>query len=195
MARMHIIAKAALTVVGICVISIILDGFGPPLLPVYLKPDYYPFFLSWLIERLDRLPNYFLVLLSLFFSYELLVNTDKWAHKLLGSTELPITSDFPLFALGVYRCTAVFCGIVLIYHTVPTIEPFIRVYLEPEKMYKYELTFSKLIHIILAFYLICGAPHFVGWQVGKTLKYIRQKGGTAESNLTKEVAGRDIADE
>lgn len=180
MGKMHIIAKAGLIAIGIYVISIILDGFGPPLLPGWWRPTSCPCFLSWLVDRLDRLPNYLLVLLSLVFTYELLIRTDEWAHRLLHSEDLPVTDDLPLFALTAYRATTVLCGIILIYFAVPTIEPLIRVHLEPEKMLSYELTFPKLIRIILGVYLICGAPYFVSWQVDRTLAYMKQQVNTVQ---------------
>jgi hypothetical protein len=34
---------------------------------------------------------------------------------------------------------------------------------------------EPVLYLVLAVYLICGAPHFVKWQVKKTLKFCGKK--------------------
>jgi hypothetical protein len=187
-AKNHIIAKAALTAIGIYVISIILDGFNilRDALRLYfqwLVPRYSPSYLSWLLWRLNRLPYYLILLFFWVFAFLLLIRTDNWAHRLLGLKKLEIAHDFPQFAVSVCRITAVFCGVLLIYYAVPTITPLIRNRFEPEEMRYSGLTLANLTRFVLGFYLVYGAPHFVRWQVNKTLEYINQKANAAQMAL------------
>lgn len=192
MTRIYVIAKAALTAVGIYTISIVLDGFGPPLLPVGLWSRYYPSFLGWLFGRLESLPNHFLTLLFMILSYQLLVRSGKWVNRLLHADELRMADDLPLFALAIYRATAVFCGAILIYYAVPAIEPLIRVHIERDKTPDYELTISILIRVALGCYLICGAPQFARWQLRKTLAFMQERYEPAVSPSARPILGKDI---
>jgi hypothetical protein len=190
MTKMHVIAKAGLMLIGIYVVAIVLD-FRPIYLVSFL-PTSYPIFLSRVIERL---PDYLIPLLLCVVAYQLLVKGDKWSYRLIGPEKLELDDGLAPFAVRVYRMTAVFCGVLLIYHAVPSIEPMIRAFLHPEKTDGYGLTLANLSRFLLGFYLICGAPHWVRWQARKTLIYVGERVGDARPGLTEETPGKDFAHE
>jgi hypothetical protein len=159
MVKMHVVAKAVLTAIGIYIITFMLN--------------FLPYFRSFVfcVRLLNLILNYSLIFLFGLLVYQLIVGSDKWAHKIVGDTQTKDTDDLLCFAISVYRITIVFCGIFLIYHAVPTIEPYIRSHLDPETTYRYGFTIPDVARWLLALYLIFGAPQFVRWHVHRTLKY------------------------
>jgi len=178
MTKMFIIAKATLILFGIYTISTIL----------YVCDSYSRFgHVVWL-----SLVKYALVIIFGFLVYQLLNKGDKWAHYLIGREELKITGDLPSFAITVFRITVVTCGILIIYYAVPTIVKVVVALFDPSQFEEHKMyddffyaasrilidQWTVVIKIVLAVYLLCGAPRFVRRQVKKTLSYINQNSGT-----------------
>lgn len=175
---MQIIAKAVLILFGIYTVSTILytcDHFSR-----FAHTVWFSFV------------KYTLVIIFGFGVYQLLIKGDKWAHYLTGREELKITRELPSFATMIYRITAVLCGILIIYYAIPKIVTAVIALFDPRQFEQHKIyddflyatrrilmeEWPVIIRIILGFYLLFGAPHFVDWQVRKTLRYINQKTGT-----------------
>lgn len=175
---MQIIAKAVLILLGIYTISTIL----------YVCDHFSRFVhIVWFNSVKDTL-----VIIFGFGAYQLLIKGDKWAHYLTGRQGLKITRELPSFATMVYRITVVLCGILIVYYIAPNIVAVVIALFDPRQFEQHKIyddffyatshilmnEWTITIKIILGFYLLFGAPHFVRWQVRKTLSYINQKTGT-----------------
>lgn len=166
MSKMLIIAKAVLTAIGIYVMTIMLKGFLQHIRLI-------PFVLH--AELLHRVLNYSLIFLFGVLAYQLIVRGDRWAHKIIGDTQTNGTEDILPFAISIYRITTVFCGVLIIYQAISTIEPYIRYFLNPEITHGHSLTIPGLAQWVLGLYLVFGAPHFVRWQANRTVTYRTSK--------------------
>ena len=178
MTKMLIIAKAALLLFGIYTISVIL----------YVCESYLRFANVVWVSTV----KYALVIIFGFGIYQFLNKGDRWAHYLIGRTELIITRELPSFAIMVYRITVVLCGILIAYYAAPKVVTAVIAFVDPSQFEEHKMYddflyatsrilmehWTVIIKIFLGLYLLCGAPHFVHWQVRKTLRYINQKAGT-----------------
>jgi len=114
--------------------------------------------------------------------YLLFRRADFFAEKVVGAQETtPRAVDWLPFA---FRLTAVFAGVLYLHWTVPTIISSIQTCVslkDLENAPKYpnwENTIAWVIQLGLCIYLLCGAPHFVRWQVKKTIEQCKKVGGT-----------------
>ena len=178
MTKMLIIAKAVLILFGVYTISTILYVCN-----YYLRSSH----AIWLSSV-----KYALVIIFGFGIYQLLNKGDRWAHYLIGRTELIITRELPSFAIMVYRITVVLCGILIAYYAAPKVVTAVVAFVDPSQFEEHKIyddffyatgrilmeQWTVIIKIFLGIYLLYGAPHFVRWQVGKTIRYINQKAGT-----------------
>ena len=117
--------------------------------------------------------------------YVLIVKRDKWAHKLIAKeiepnepldVDLTLTMAFRLVSVGVgLLCLRSFLWVVS-----SNVRTVIRALNYAPKDERTRQLFSggfsidyvlPSLYLALAIYLLCGAPHFVRWQVKKTLQF------------------------
>ena len=100
------------------------------------------------------------------------------------------SDDLAHYAALVYRITAVLCGLIMFYYAIGRLESPLYTLMNPLERDKYQLyTFASIVeyivsihfketlYLILALYLTCGAPHFVRWQVRRTIEYEEKRTG------------------
>lgn len=133
--------------------------------------------IEWLI------PLCSLILYLTLIVYFLLYRADKWAAKIVKNDNLedaqPKVSWLPI----VYRLVAVSCGILYLYWIVPLMISTLHAHLMMSRQdvlvdTNLDVTLNQfltwVILLALGIYLLCGAPHFVRWQVKKTLECCSQ---------------------
>ena len=116
--------------------------------------------------------------------YFLVLKSDKWTRKLIANEiepdssptpEITLTMAFRLVSVGV----GLYCALSFIWTCSNILANLIRTmkYNQQNTEYRQFYTSGYLSEILpsvlllaLAVYLLCGAPHFVRWQVKKTLK-------------------------
>jgi len=136
--------------------------------------------------------------------YFLIYKRDKWAKKLVGTSDLSAATDRIDWLPVAYRLVSVAVGLLCVYrfftHVVYDAGRYIAamginiVYQQHYKtvyqqQYKDLITRELLGLIILipiGIYLLCGAPHFVRWQVKKTLELCKEFNGNEYEKSTQE---------
>ncbi len=107
--------------------------------------------------------------------YLLLSKADFFAERVVGR-EAPVRRDVDWLPFA-FRLTSVFAGILYAYWLVPWIISDVGRYVvsRQSRLSSIDLTWDCVagwvIQLGLAIYLLCGAPHFVRWQVKKTLEH------------------------
>ena len=110
----------------------------------------------------------------------LLCRVDKWTTRIVKPMEQDGKKQQIFWLPVAFRLVAVFTGIFYLYQIIPTIvSDIIRHiswlgYSETAPRFHLEKVFNWLIILALGIYLLCGAPHFVRWQVKKTLELCSQ---------------------
>ena len=114
-------------------------------------------------------------------AWVILSQLDRWAEKVVGPTcdEQP---GQPVAVLpAAFRMVSVFSGLLCLYWLVPRIISAVQGYIIA-RQHNFDYASAKVnpTHILawaiqaaLAIYLLFGAPHFVRWQVKKTLEHCR----------------------
>lgn len=115
-------------------------------------------------------------------TFYLIFNNDSLARKMAGPGEKLNPAAKTLWLSSSLRIAAVFCGLILLSASIPTIRnillvpirirPFINeIFLFDRCPRQLLMPFSEwceiiynFLKLILAVYLLCGAPHFVRWQ-------------------------------
>ena len=106
----------------------------------------------------------------------LLCRVDKWTTAIVKPVEQDGKKQQISLIPVAFRLVAVFTGIFYLYQIIPTIvSDIIRhiswlSYVETAPRFHLEKVFNWVIILALGVYLLCGAPHFVRWQVKKTLE-------------------------
>ncbi|NIP22878.1 MAG: hypothetical protein GWN67_02735 [Phycisphaerae bacterium] len=132
---------------------------------------------------------YLFIFMCLAVSVYLLIHyRDKWARNIVGTADLP-DPDVQIQWLPVaFRLVAVVAGLFCLYRLVVNINSVIlRITMakglssSPEyvqyvtsKVLNFEQILSWLILLVIGIYFLWGAPHFVRWQVKKTLEQCKQ---------------------
>ena len=116
--------------------------------------------------------------------YVLVLKSDKWARKLIANEiepdssptpEITLTMAFRLVCIG----AGLYCSSHFIWSCSNMLTNLIRAMKYEQQTDRYREMFSRglsvdyiqpLLYLALAVYLLCGAPHFVRWQVKQTLK-------------------------
>ena len=116
--------------------------------------------------------------------YFLVLKSDKWSRKLIvgdiepdssPTPEITLTMAFRLVSVG----AGLYCTSSFIWSCSNMLKNLIRTMKYGQQGDRYIQMFSRglsvdyiqpLLYLALAVYLLCGAPHFVRWQVKKTLK-------------------------
>lgn len=114
----------------------------------------------------------------------LILKRDKWAHKLIAkdiqpdqplNIDLTLTMAFRLVSVG----AGIFCLNSFVWIASQSMRNLIMTmrynHLDGQMRQMFSKSFSvdyiqPLLYLALAVYLLCGAPHFVRWQVKKTLQ-------------------------
>ena len=120
--------------------------------------------------------------------YQLLFRGQFWAEKIVG--EQPNELHKQVFLLpAAYRLASVFCGILVAYWVAESMPRVILILHRHNQTgyfaenYEWISILGVLLRLTLGIYLLCGAPHFVRWQVKKTLE-ICKKTETDNDTLT-----------
>lgn len=137
-------------------------------------------------------------------TFYLIFNNDSLARKMAGPGDQLNPAAKTLWLSSSLRVAAVFCGLILLSASIPTIRnillvpirirPFINEIILFDRYPKPLLMpFSKwcriiynFLKLILAVYLLCGAPHFVRWQFRHSIircQPITQKTGPENSPI------------
>ena len=114
--------------------------------------------------------------------YVLIYSRDKWAEKIVGTVELPNPDAQIQWVPVAFRLVAVSAGLFCLYRLVIRIIWEVQRYLMAKgtpfvyraKIFTVEQILVWLIELAVGIYLLYGAPHFVRWQVKKTLKHCNQ---------------------
>ena len=108
--------------------------------------------------------------------YVLVRKADLWSAKIVGFDEPQETRVW--WVPFAFRLTMIFTGLLCLHWVIPRIvSGFARYYLYSREyaVSRGNLTWHDIvgwiIQLALAIYLVCGAPHFVRWQVKKTLEH------------------------
>jgi hypothetical protein len=118
----------------------------------------------------------------------LIYHRDKWARNIVGTADLP-DPDVQIQWLPVaFRLIAVVAGLFCLYRLVvkiilvvlrlamakgPSSSPGYVQYFT-SKILTVEQMLDWLILLVIGIYFLCGAPHFVRWQVKKTIEQCKQ---------------------
>jgi hypothetical protein len=82
-----------------------------------------------------------------------------------------------------FRLASVFAGILFLYRIVPSIISTVSGYLiaaagdvfvQASVKFSWDRVLGWIVLLALGIYLLCGAPHFVQWQVQKTIEQCRK---------------------
>ena len=121
-------------------------------------------------------------------AYQLLFRGQFWAEKIVN--EQPNEPHKQIFWLpAAYRLASVFCGLLVAYRVAESIPRVLIILYRHNQAgqfagnYEWTSVLGVVIQLVLGIYLLCGAPHFVRWQVKKTLE-ICQKTETGNDALT-----------
>lgn len=115
--------------------------------------------------------------------YFLVLKSDKWTQKLIAkdihpdsspTPEITLTMAFRLISVGV----GLYCTSSFIWSASNILRNLMLTMKYEQQTGQYREMFTGLsidyiqpiLYLALAAYLLCGAPHFVRWQVKKTLK-------------------------
>jgi len=120
--------------------------------------------------------------------YVLIYHRDKWARNIVGTADLP-DPDVQIQWLPVsFRLIAVVAGLFCLYKLVvkiiwvvlrlamtkgPSSSPGYR-QIFTSKVLSAEQILEWLILLVIGIYFLCGAPHFVRWQVKKTIEHCKK---------------------
>ena len=171
MTRMQIIAKAGFVSLGIYAV-VNLCWYLTHVIPSFNTPSPLIGILCFAV---------FAVFIAVITFY-LIFNNDSLARKMAGPGDQLNPAAKALWLAASLRVAAVFCGLILLSASIPTIRnillvpirigPFINeIFLFDSFPKPLLFPFSKwcriiynFLKLILAVYLLCGAPHFVRWQ-------------------------------
>lgn len=120
--------------------------------------------------------------------FVLIYYRDKWARNIVGTADLP-DPDVQIQWLPVaFRLVAVVAGLFCLYRLVaniisvvlrlamakgPSSSPGYVQYVTSQVL-NVEQILGWLILLVIGIYFLCGAPHFVRWQVKKTIEQCKQ---------------------
>lgn len=171
MTRMQLIAKSGLVSLGIYAV-VTLCWYLTHVIPSFNFPSCLIGILCFAVFAV------FIAVITFF----LIFNNDSLARKMAGLGDQLNPAAKTLWLSSSLRVAAVFCGLILLSASIPTIRnillvpirirPFINeIFLFDSYPKPLLMPFSKwcriiynFLKIILAVYLLCGAPHFVRWQ-------------------------------
>ena len=173
--KMRTLARVLLAVLGVYLLSQVIINFGM-FLPVFFSSFGAVFSSSGGVLYLIYYMAYIAFLVFLIF--QLLFRGQKWAKKIVPTEEVEANQEQAFSLPVVFRLGLVLCGVFIIYSVLSSVPMVIFSLLGVFSMGKeMPLGFYQCLTLLgLAFrlaigvYLVFGAPHFVRWQVKKTLE-------------------------
>ena len=117
--------------------------------------------------------------------YLLLCKSDLFVERIVGPEE-PVRKDVDWLPFA-FRLTAVFAGMLYLYWVIPRMISSIRWYIVSTRpgMMSTRSPWSEIVgwiaQLALGVYLVFGAPHFVRWQVRKTLEQCKKLEGQGDA--------------
>jgi len=140
----------------------------------------------------------YMILLAVILAWQLLGRGEKWACKIVAKARDYEAEEKTNWLPTTYHIIAIGLGILFIWWVIPNI--FLLVYYikmshsssngQYRQIYTGYRILPTLISVVLRFiisvYLLCGAPHFVRWQVKKTLELCEEFGGNEEAQESKQ---------
>jgi len=171
MNKMHSLAKIVLTTLALYVAyQLIITLFGTLFMIESIHFDKTPIFYI-------ALP-FVALLLPVVIIYQLLFKRDKWAEKIVGAADRPGPESQINWLPIAFRLTSVAAGLYFLLHFVSGLSRTLSYYARikastsnyPQNIFTIERIIGWVLLLPIAIYLLCGAPHFVRWQVKKTLK-------------------------
>lgn len=185
-------------------------------LAIYIILDLAKSILSsfYLIGRADELPLILLfmsfavigsmIILVLIIAWQLIGHGEKWACKIVAHAQDYEAEENTNWLPTTYRIIAVGLGILFIWWTIPSVLQLVSSVLlrlnaksvmsnsnvEYKQLYTTPRLLTQLIsfivQLIITIYLLFGAPHFVRWQVKKTLDLCEEFGGSGKAQESKQ---------
>jgi len=176
MNKMHTLTKIILSAIGIFFTIRLLSQSTIPIYYIYSHP-------SW-----ETAGTFLLSLLVIGVAigaliYLFVYKRDSLAKKIVGSEQPPEPDSQIQWLLVAFRLICIAGGIyflnTVLWRTTHIISQFAL--LKAKNVYSNYAPFSSrnilpwLIMLICGIYLLCGAPHFVRWQVKKTLQQCKKR--------------------
>lgn len=114
--------------------------------------------------------------------YLFIYKSDKLAEKIVGTFELPTPEAQIQWLPVAFRLVAVSAGVICLYRFIAWGITIARSYAMAKasnfehaaRFLRFEQIAGWLILLVIAIYLLYGAPHFVRWHVKKTLEQCKQ---------------------
>lgn len=139
------------------------------------------------------------IILIVIVAWQLIMRGDKWACKIVAQAQDYEAEEKTNWLPATYHIIAVGLGILFIWWTIPYIFQLLY-YIklaQPSSNGQYRQIYSAgyrvlptlisvIGRLIITIYLLCGAPHFVRWQVKKTLQLCEEFGGCEEDQESKQ---------
>ena len=136
-----------------------------------------------------------MTILAVIIGRELIVRGEKWACRIVAHSEEYEAEEKTNWLPTTYHIIAMSIGILFIWWAIPYIFQLVSSFLlslnaEYKQWYPHPKLLSQLISVIvrliIAAYFLFGAPHFVRWQVKKTLELCEEFGGSEEVQESKQ---------
>lgn len=175
MNKMHILAKIALA--SVALYTIIITAFTVLNIIAIICSSSPDFNIGIVLVLVATLLSF--IVITAVIAQQLLFRADKWADKIIGTSDSDRIENHIPWLPVTYRIVLVCCGILILYWTTPQIFGLINRVLigfqykeadyRPPQLAVWPSLASYVIRMCFGAYLLFGAPHFVRWQVTKTL--------------------------
>ncbi len=112
--------------------------------------------------------------------YQLIYRREKWAEKIIGASEASGSYEQVDWLRVSFRLISVAGGIYCLSRLVTAVGFGLQRYLLARAsqgaylQYIFEYLFGLVVLLVMTIYLLCGAPHFVRWQMKKTLAQCKE---------------------
>ena len=173
--KMRTLAKVLLAVLGVYLLNQIVVNLGM----------YIPLLFGDFMPKLSPLGTFITILYSVlyivfvvFLIFQLLFRGQKWAKKIMPTEEIEANHE-PIFKLTAgFRLGFVLLGVFIIYSVLGSIPRVIHSFFgsyrkqigTPLSFHELSTLLTTAFRLAIGVYLVFGAPHFVRWQVKKTLE-------------------------
>ena len=136
-----------------------------------------------------------MIILAVIIGRELIVRGEKWACRIVAHSQESEAEKKTNWQTTTYHIISISLGILFVWWTVPAFFNLVSSFLlslnaEYKNWYPHPKLLIQLISVIvrliIAAYLLFGAPHFVRWQVKKTLELCEEFGGSEEAGESKQ---------
>ena len=171
--KMRTLAKVLLAVLGVYLLSQVVINFG-----VYI-----PLFFSDLGDNFSLFGKFLLAFYSVFYTtfiffliFQLLFKGKKWAAKIVPAEEIDANQEQVCKLSTTFRLGLVLLGVFIIYSVLGSMPMVLYSFFGmhrrqsgmPLTVHEWSTLLSVAFRLALGIYLVCGAPHFVRWQVKQT---------------------------